>query len=39
VTLTGRLVAGAGGHGRTEATIFPETFFLGGDWTAEPAGP
>jgi hypothetical protein len=36
VTLTGRLVAGAGdatGSGRTEAPIFPEPFFLGGDWT------
>jgi hypothetical protein len=37
VTLTGRLVAGAGGvtgSGRTEAPIFPEPVFLGGDWTA-----
>lgn len=42
VTLTGRLVAHAGGatgSGRTEAPIFPEAFFLGGDWTAEPAAP
>ncbi len=43
VTLTGRLLAGSGGvtgSGRTEAPIFPQPFFLGGDWTATPvSGP
>ncbi len=38
VTLTGQLT-GDGGQGVTDGPIFPEAFFLGGDWTATRVGP
>ena len=38
VRLTGKLTVGSG-RGVATAPIFPELFFLGGDWTATRVGP
>jgi hypothetical protein len=39
VTLMGMLTVHGTGAGRADAPVFPQVFFLGGDWTATRVGP